>query len=165
MKTMFHMVFLFALVTCFGCSRKETPAPEPKPVPEAVQTTETQPAAGAMQQSAPAITAELKKSLAEVDLSKAVETIRQEAAGMDLEQLKETALKYKEALAEKQAAIKAVSEKLAAIPITERLSPEAQTLAGEMKTLMEPVKALTERLAVYVEAIKARGGDAAGLTT
>lgn len=168
MKPMFLIVLLACAFSLFGCSKKEPSAPPPAPASEqttpALPAVNVQAAAETAKQDVQAVTAEVKKVLAEVDLNKTVEAIRQEAATMDLVQLKELALKYKQMLAEKQAAYKPLVEKIANLPLSERLGPESQAMAGEAKTLGDTVKALTERLAVYVEAIKARGGDTAGLT-
>lgn len=166
MKPMFLIVLLACAFSLFGCSKKEPSAPPPAPASEqttpALPAVNVQAAAETVKQNAQAVT--VKKVLAEVDLNKTVEAIRQEAATMDLVQLKEIALKYKQMLAEKQAAYKPLVEKIANLPLSERLGPESQSMAAEAKTLGDTVKALTERLAVYVEAIKARGGDTAGLT-
>lgn len=103
------------------------------------------------------------ESAYDADLKKPLEAIRQEAAETDLAQLKEIALRYKQMLSEKQAEIKLISDKLARIPLKERLSTDAQSLATELKTLAAPVEAIKERLQIYVKAIQARGGDPAGL--
>lgn len=163
MKSICTTFFLLTLFCALGCSKKEPPSHQPAPQETSLLQTVTETAAD-MGQNAAALRAELKEPLGEIDLAKSLEVIRQEASTMDLTALKETALRYKETLLEKEAAFKLVADKLAKIPLAERLSTDAQALAVELKTLAEPIKALTERLAVYVEAFKARGGDATQLT-
>jgi hypothetical protein len=82
---------------------------------------------------------------------------------MDIENLKEVAAKYKEAIAEKETELKAVMDKLSAVPLTEKLGKEAQALTGEIKTLTDGVSALQERFQVYIDALTAAGVDVKAL--
>ncbi len=82
---------------------------------------------------------------------------------MDMATLKETALKYKDAILEKQADFEAISSKLANIPMTQRLGDEAKELTAEAQQLTETLKALKDRYDVYVSAIRDKGGDTADL--
>lgn len=159
MKSILKAILLSTLAGVIGCERKAPSASEAEPPPTQSVASESPPE----KDSTTAIDAVLKQSLGQADYTKSIEAIRIEASTMDLKQLMETAQRYKSALAEKQEAVKAMTEELSRIPMAQRLSPEAQKLAGTLKELAEPVKALTERLAVYVEAIKAHGGDATGL--
>jgi glutamyl-tRNA reductase len=175
MKALYVLVFVIPviLLVSSGCSKKEPPAGPSKPSATTTETLKTEAAkaeaavtetAEAAKEKVTEAVQEVKAALPEVDLSKTLDAIKQEAAGLDLAKLQEVAKKYKDMLTEKQAALKPLMDKLAKIPLTERLSPESQALTGETKSLSDTIKGLTERLAVYVEAIKAKGGDAAGLT-
>ncbi|MCE5184509.1 MAG: hypothetical protein LLF76_00085 [Planctomycetaceae bacterium] len=164
MKSILSVLFLALLIMSFGCSKKEPVGPETAPIQAPETKAEAQSAAEAAQETAGAVAGEIKKIASEVDLNKSLEAIKQEVSAMTPEQLKETALKYKQMLTEKGTAFEAVTQKLAAIPLKDRLSPESQALSGELKGLTDTIKALTERLAVYVSALKAKGGDTTGLT-
>jgi ABC-type transporter Mla subunit MlaD len=93
----------------------------------------------------------------EIDLDKAVADLKAEAAQMDIESLKEIANKYKEAMAAKEKDLKALMEKYSAVPLTEKLSEEAQALSGEIKTVTDALAALRERFQVYIDALAEKG--------
>lgn len=99
----------------------------------------------------------------EVDLSKSIDQLKAEAEKMDVNALMEMAKKYKDAIAAKEKEFEAIGNKLAAIPMTEKLGAEAQKLTAEAQKITETMKALKERFDVYVAALTAKGGNAAGL--
>lgn len=166
MKT--HWMFtllLAAALAITGCSKKE----EPKPVKPAETGSQTE--TGVMDAVKETTAKAMEKAsetisnfTADVDLEKTVDQLKAEAAKMSVADLQAVALKYKDAIAKKQVDIDAVAEKLKAIPMTEKLGTEAQQLTTELKTLGEALKPLTDRFMVYVDAIKAQGGDLSGLT-
>jgi ABC-type transporter Mla subunit MlaD len=150
-------VLLIASVLMFGCSKKDTPQPTGKPPAEtdAPSTLDTVKEA--------AVEAIKESFTMDVDLEKTVADLKAEAAQMDIENLKEVAAKYKEALAAKETELKALVDKLSAVPLTEKLGKEAQGLTAEIKTLTDGVAALQERFQVYVDALTAKGADVKAL--
>lgn len=168
-KTVALLVVILSVVLAGGCSKKETPTPS-KPVTEnaadavdqAAQTAKD--AAEPVKEAVQTAVEEVKQAFtADVDLNKTVDALKAEAEKMDVASLKQVALKYKDAIASKQGEIKAIADKLAAIPMTQKLGAEAQKLTTDTTKLTEALKALTDRFNVYVSALKAKGGDTAGL--
>lgn len=148
------IVLLAALVMVWGCSKKDSP-------PQAGQETEDTQAPG-MVESVKDTAAKDGFSM-EIDLEATVADLKAEAAQMDIESLKEVAAKYKETIQTNEAEMKALMEKLSAIPLTEKLGDEAKALTADIKTLTDTVAALQERLGVYVDALKAKGADVKAL--
>jgi phage-related protein len=109
-------------------------------------------------------TAAVKEALTtDINLEKTVADLKAEAAQMDIESLQEIAAKYKKAIAENEAKLKALMDKLSAIPLTEKLGKEAQALTGEIKALTDGVSALQQRFQVYIDALTAKGADVKAL--
>jgi len=92
-----------------------------------------------------------------VDENKPIAHVRVEAASMSTGQLREIALKYKEAITAKQAE----TQKLVVGVVESR--GKVEDISDEMNDLSKSVHALTERLKIYVNELKARGGDVSGL--
>lgn len=162
MKTrwMVTLVVITGLSLMGGCSKKE----EPK-TPAKSDTTESKGMVDSMKETAKSATDAVKESLTtNIDLEKTVSDLKAEAAKMDVESLTAVATKYKDAILAKQADIKTLMDKLSAIPATEKLGTEAKNMTAEIKTLTDAIAPLKERLAVYVDAIKAKGGSIQGLT-
>ena len=150
-------VLLIASVLMFGCSKKDTP----RPTGETPAETE---APGTLDTLKEAAVEAVKESFSmDIDLEKTVADLKAEAAQMDIENLKEVAAKYKEALTGKETELKALVDKLSAVPLTEKLGKEAQGLTTEIKTLTDGVAALQERFQVYVDALTAKGADVKAL--
>lgn len=158
MKTKLTLaVLLIALVSVFGCSKKDQPQPTDQTPAgaEAPTTLDTLKEA--------AVEAVKESFTMEIDLEKTVADLKAEAAQMDIESLQEVAAKYKEAIAGKEAELKALIDKLSAVPLTEKMGKEAQSLTGEIKTLTDGVSALQQRLQVYIDALTAKGADVKAL--
>ena len=172
MKTrwMVTLLVITGLSLMYGCSKKE----EPK-TPAKSDTTESKGMMDSMKEAADNAvnkTTDAAKKTADavkesfstnIDLEKTVSDLKAEAAKMDVESLTAVATKYKDAILAKQADMKTLMDKLAAIPATEKLGTEAKNLTAEIKTLTDAIAPLKERLAVYVDAIKAKGGSIQGL--
>ena len=90
----------------------------------------------------------------EVDLNKPVAEIKAAVEKMDVEQIKEVAAKYTEALQDKKVDVDALVAKLKEIPMTEMLGEKAKSIKTEMDELTKSLKALQERLDVYVTKLK-----------
>ena len=159
------MLLIACLTIMTGCSKKEEPTPTP-------MESETQEAAGMMDtmkeavaEKAEEVTQAVKESLTmDIDLDKTVSDLKAEAAKMDVKTLTEVALKYKDAILEKQGQLDGLIQKLKAVPMTEKLGADAQGMTTEIKALTDAIAPLTERFGVYVDAIKAKGGDVKNLT-
>lgn len=169
MKTrwMVTLLLITSLSLMSGCSKKEEPVKTPAE-PEAKETTGMmdsmkEAADTTVQKTTEAVkeTAEaLKESLSmDIDLDKTVSDLKAEAAKMDVESLTKIVTKYKDAIAEKQTTLKPLMDKLAAIPMAEKLGADAKSLTAEIKTLTDAIAPLKERLAVYVDAFMAKGGN------
>ena len=169
MKTRWLTAIL--LIACLslmaGCGKKEEP-------PKAPAETEAQEATGMMDsmkgaaEEAVTETTETVKEAAEtvkeklsmdIDLDKAVSDLKAEAAKMDVASLTKMAMKYKDAITEKMAALQSLKDKLKAIPMTEKLGAEAKSLTSNIKKITDTIAPLKERFGVYVDALKAKGGD------
>ena len=148
-------ILLIALVLVFGCSKKDKPQPSGQPETDAPSTLDTLKEA--------AVEAVKESFTMEIDLEKTVADLKAEAAQMDIESLKEVATKYKEAMVVKETELKALLEKLSAVPLTEKMGKEAQAITGEIKILTDGVAALQERLQVYIDALTAKGADVKAL--
>lgn len=99
-----------------------------------------------------------------VATDKPVSEVQAEAETMSVENLKATALKYKDAIVAKQADIEKLAAKVKEIPLTEALGDEAKTLKADLQNLETDLKALKDRFQVYYNKLKEKGADVAGLT-
>ena len=157
-------VLLVASVLMFGCSKKDQPQPTEQTQAETEAPGMLDTVKKATSDAAASAVETVKESFTmDIDLEKTVADLKAEAAQMDIENLKEVAAKYKEAIAGKETEIKALLDKLSAVPLTEKLGKEAQGLTGEIKTLTDGVAALQERFQVYIDALTAKGADVKAL--
>lgn len=96
------------------------------------------------------------------DENKPIDEVKAEALKMNATELKEMALKYKEALTAKQAELDKIAAKLDNLSVTEvvevtkKIQPEMEKLAGS-------IAALRERFQIYFQKLKEEGGDVSGL--
>jgi len=123
------------LIGIAGC--KKQPAPPPSP---------SKPAAAGVNETAP------------------VAEVKAAAEKMNVEQLKATATKYKDAIVAKKAELEKATAKLKAIPLTEQVGAEAKAIQANIGDINKSITALTERFQVYYDKLKAMGGDVSGLT-
>ena len=165
MKTKWTVtVLLIASVLMFGCSKKDQPQPTEQTQAETEAPGMVDTVKEAASDAAVSAIETVKESFTmDIDLEKTVADLKAEAAQMDVESLKEVATKYKEATAVKETELKALVDKLSAVPLTEKLGKEAQAITGEIKTLTDGVAALQERFQVYIDALTAKGGDVKAL--
>lgn len=158
-------ILLAASLILVGCSKKEPAEPA---TPSGSDTEESVGIMDSMKQAASEkmqeATDAVKQSFAmDIDLDKTVSDLKAQADKMSLEDLRAVVTKYKTAITEKQVEIDKITEQLKAIPITEKMGTEAQQLTADLKTLSEALKPLTDRFQVYLDAIKAKGGNIAEL--
>ena len=99
----------------------------------------------------------------EADETKPISEVKAEAEKMDTDQLRKTAMAYKEAIVAKTSEIEKVTAKLKEIPVTEMIGEEAKALKTDIANLNESVTALKARFNVYYEKLKSAGGDLSGL--
>jgi len=97
------------------------------------------------------------------DENKPISEVKAEAEKMNLHQLKSMALKYKDAIAAKNADVKKIAAKLEDIPVTKLLGEEAKGLKADIDNLNKSVSALKERFEIYYNRIKEKGGDVSDL--
>jgi hypothetical protein len=154
-------VLVLALCLAAGCS-KEPAADKPQDTaaPQ-TQGTQTQQPQAAPAPAAPAQTAQAQA--AAVDIQKPIAELQAAAQNMSVDDLKATALKYKDAILSKQPEVEKLLAKIKEIPITEALGQEAKTLKADLQTLESTVASLKERYQVYYAKLKEKGADLTGL--
>lgn len=96
---------------------------------------------------------------AELDLTTPIDQLKAKIADLPIEDLEKTAMKYKEALDVKQEEITTLTEKFQAVPIAEKMGEDALALQAEIKKITESAASIIDRLEVYVDAIKKKGGE------
>ena len=156
MKTQWMLTILLiaSLSLMAGCGKKEEPPKAPEAREEATGMMDS------MKDAAEKAAETVKEKLSmDIDLEKAISDLKAEAAEMDIKNLQKVAAKYKDAITANMEKLQPLRDKLAAIPMTEKLGEEARTLTDEIKSLVDAISPLKERLGVYVDAIKAKGGD------
>ena len=98
-----------------------------------------------------------------VDENKSVSEIKAEAEKMSIEQLTAAAMKYKNAIMAKSAEIDSVMSGLKKVPITDMLGDDAKKFKSEIDSLSNAIAPLKERLKIYYDKIKEKGGDTSAL--
>lgn len=136
-----------------GCSKKEDAGTTPSTGGDSSSGT-VESTVAKMKETAKA-TAETVKA----ELEQTVANLKTEAAKLDVESLQQKALAYKDVITEKQGEVKAAMDKLAAIPVMEKMGTEAQKLTADIKTLTDSISALTERFNMYKDVIQEKGGE------
>ncbi len=96
------------------------------------------------------------------DENKPIDEVKAEALKMNAEELKEMALKYKEALTAKQEEIDKIAAKLDNLSVTEVVEA-TKKIQPEMEKLVSSIAALKERFQIYFLKLKEKGGDVSGL--
>ena len=140
----------FLLLVVAGCVKKTD---EDKPAsPTGTETVEAEKPASEVQAEA-----------GTVDIEKPVSEVQAEAETMSVENLKATALKYKEAILAKQGTMADLAAKIKEIPVVEALGQEAQSLKTDLKDVESALAALKERFQIYYDTLEEKGGDLSGL--
>ncbi|MFH1752895.1 MAG: hypothetical protein ABH875_01810 [Candidatus Omnitrophota bacterium] len=85
-----------------------------------------------------------------VNEDKPIAEVRTEAQAMTAKDLQAMVDKYNGAIESKRAEIKKLGEKLSKIPVTELVGKDAQALKGNMDDINKSLRALSERLNVYM---------------
>jgi len=97
------------------------------------------------------------------DENKPLNEVKAEAEQMNVEKLRLMAMKYKDAIVAKRGEVEKLAAKLSGIPIAEKLGTQAKELTAEIEALNKSISALTERIQVYYQKLKEKGGDLSGL--
>jgi hypothetical protein len=98
-----------------------------------------------------------------VDENKPLSEVRAEAEKMSVDELRDMAVKYKEAMASKMAEVDKLTVKLTSVLIGENRGSERKEFTAEMESLNKSLSALGERFQVYYDKLKEKGGDLSGL--
>lgn len=86
-----------------------------------------------------------------------LEAIRRQVQQMKPRQLLEIARECSQKLTDTEQAIRPLAKRLEAIPMTDRLSHEAQKATAELQTLRRTQSTLSKELDIYTAALKAYG--------
>jgi predicted small lipoprotein YifL len=97
------------------------------------------------------------------DATKPIDQIKAEVAKMDVSQLHDMALSYKDTILSKQTDLEKVTTKLKTINPTELLGAKAVDLKKQMADIERSVSALKERFEIYYDQLKQKGGNLTGL--
>jgi hypothetical protein len=97
------------------------------------------------------------------DTSKPIPEVKAEAEKMDVAQLRDMAMQYKDAIAAKADEIKNEGLKLRELPISEMTGDKAKAINATVDELKKTVDALKERFQIYLDELKKKGGDISGL--
>lgn len=97
------------------------------------------------------------------DENKPLSEAKAEAEKMDVGQLRNMAMTYKNAIMAKKADLDKVAAKLKEIPVAKMVGDEAKQLKTEVENLANSLSALRERFEVYYQKLKEKSGDLSGL--
>ena len=89
-----------------------------------------------------------------VDENKTPAQIQEEVAKMNVSDIQAMVAKYQKAIEAKTQELKAETEKLAKIPLTEQLGKDAQATKDKMAKITESLKKLEANMATYAEGLK-----------
>jgi hypothetical protein len=163
-KVTLILVLAVSLLAVAGCKKEPAKVPDTSTststttsTTSTTSTTET--ATSVAKTEAPAVSAPALG----FDASKSLDTVKAEAAKMDIKQLTAAAMVCKEAYDTKQLDLAKITEQLKNIPLTEKLGAEAQKLTGEAKTAQEALSNIGAQLAVYVDKLKGMNADTSSL--
>jgi len=97
------------------------------------------------------------------DENKPISEVKAEAEKMSAADLRTTAMSYKGAIEAKGKEVEKLATRLKEIPVAEILGKEAKAIKAEVDTINKSVSALKERLQIYIDKLKEKGGDLSGL--
>ena len=90
------------------------------------------------------------------DTTTPVEQVKAEAQKMDTQAIQKTVDAYKAAIAAKEAELQQVAGKVKTIPVAEMLGDKAKELKAQNDQIQSTIKALSDRLQVYVDTLAAK---------
>lgn len=97
------------------------------------------------------------------DENKPLGEVKAEAETMNVGQLREAALSYKDAILSKQDELAKLAAELQEIPIANMLGQEAKSLKSDIEGLNASVSALKSRFDIYYNKLSEKGGDLSSL--
>ena len=100
----------------------------------------------------------------DVDTEKPVSEVKAEANTMTVDQLKATAIKYRDAIKAKEPEIQKLMDQIKEIPLTEALGEEAKKLKADLEELKTSLDTLKEHFQVYYDKLVELKADVTGLT-
>lgn len=176
MKKICAMLIIAISIGLFGC--KKSPPAESKPTQPSVEQKHAAPAVRqtaadaqkalqkttqkATENAKPAVEQAkqtLTATVAEINLTSSIDTLKEQAKKMSIDALKATAEKYKTQILSTNSNLTTKMNQLAKIPAMEKLGTETQALTKEIQTLTDSLDSLKERMMVYVDALNAQGVD------
>jgi len=103
-------------------------------------------------------------SSVQADLGKSIETIKSEAAKMDVETLKAKAVQFKNAIMSKESQVNELMEKMKVEGGATKLIEEKNEITAELEALMNSIKDLKVRYDVYMGYLIEKKADITGLS-
>ena len=97
------------------------------------------------------------------DENKPLNEVKAEAAEMDVDDLHEMALEYKELIQANIEERGKIKNKIKEIPLKEMFGDQAQELKQELEPIVKSINELKQRFWVYYSELKKRNGDLSGL--
>lgn len=88
--------------------------------------------------------------------TKPIAEVKTEAQAMSADQLKATVAKYQAAIESKKSEISKLTAEIQKIPIAQAMGDEAKKLRADLQSIGSSVKALTDRLNVYVQQLRSK---------
>lgn len=186
MKQIVFYAVATSLLLGAGCKKGEDKPAEPVQKEEVVATTQPAPAqttvqpveAPALTSTAPTPPSDLKTTLAETtesavgaltvkaedvmaELNQSVDEIKQKVAGLDAAQLLAYTDQYKAVIAEKKEEIAALKEQVTGLSMTELMGDAGKALKSQISQYSNELAGLTDRYAVYLDALKQTGTEPA----
>ncbi|MFC1467627.1 hypothetical protein ACFLQY_02910 [Verrucomicrobiota bacterium] len=156
-----YMMGVLAVVCALsaGCTQKsEHPKPEEGVAPSEPSMVESVKEQVAVAQEQVAAKVEEYRDVI-VSATRPLSEIKAEAEKLNIDQLKATALEYKDAITAKTAELQPLMEALKEIPMTQMLGEEATRIKDEIAGVKQGVDALKARYDIYVAKLKEMGVD------
>ncbi len=97
------------------------------------------------------------------DENKPISEVKAEAEKMDASQLQAMAEEYKNAIVAKKGEVDKLVAKLKDIPVAEMMGAEAKEIQAEISNINKSMSALSEKLMIYYNKLKEKGGDTSDL--
>ena len=97
------------------------------------------------------------------DEKKPLNEVKAEAAEMDVDDLREMALEYKETIQANLEEVGKIKNKIKEIPLKEMFGDQAKKLRQELEPIIKSINELKQRFWVYYSELKKKSGDLNGL--
>jgi outer membrane murein-binding lipoprotein Lpp len=97
------------------------------------------------------------------DENKPMSEVKAEAEKMNVQQLRETAIAYQEAVKSKTSEVDKIEAKIKELAPADLLGSKASELKAKIDAFNKSKSALIERFQVYYDELKKKGGDLTGL--